>query len=168
MVSSFLVSTAIRELTQDQKAARAASNVRKTLIGAFDEIETMFSEIELMLLLYPGDENIEKASVGLIVSSLVAAENVMEFFLKGTCAFSRLRLAAQVTCPHLTDSFRAVRRFVGATMKSESYERETIASMEDIKSKCEMLFREAGKSYKYQSLCATQNIRESESCVHRD
>lgn len=93
VVSGFLVSTAIRELTQDQKAARAASNVRKTLIGAFDEIETMFSEIELMLLLYPGDENIEKASVGLIVSSLVAAENVIEFFLKGTCPFPRLRLA---------------------------------------------------------------------------
>lgn len=54
------------------------------MVQAFDGVEDMFSEIELFLLLYPGDKNIEKASIDLIVSSLLAAENVIGFFLKGT------------------------------------------------------------------------------------
>lgn len=84
LISNSLCQLPSEKLKRTEKAARAASNIRKTMTEAFDGIEEMFSEIELFLLLYPGDENIEKASVDLIVSSLVAAENVIGFFLKGT------------------------------------------------------------------------------------
>lgn len=52
---------------------------------AFDRVEAMFSDIELFIQLYPGDKNIEKASTNLIASTLFAAENVLGFFMKGTC-----------------------------------------------------------------------------------
>lgn len=45
----------------------------------------MFSDAELFLQLYPKDKNIEKASIDLIASTLYAAENVIGFFVKGTC-----------------------------------------------------------------------------------
>jgi hypothetical protein len=66
------------------QASRAASNVRKTVIGSFDEVDKMFSEVELFLQIYPGDENIERASIKLVADTLFAAEIVIAFFLKGT------------------------------------------------------------------------------------
>lgn len=66
------------------QASRAASNVRKTMVGSFDEVDKMFTEVELFLQIYPGDKNIENASIKLIADTLFAAENVIGFFLKGT------------------------------------------------------------------------------------
>lgn len=54
------------------------------MVGAFDEVDKMFADVELFLQIYPGDENIEKASIKLIADTLFAAENVIGFFLKGT------------------------------------------------------------------------------------
>lgn len=54
------------------------------MVGSFDEVDKMFAEVELFLQIYPGDENIESASINLIADTLFAAENVIGFFLKGT------------------------------------------------------------------------------------
>lgn len=54
------------------------------MVDAFDEVDKVFADVELFLQIYPGDENIEKASVKLIADTLFAAENVIGFFLKGT------------------------------------------------------------------------------------
>lgn len=54
------------------------------MVGAFDEVDKMFADVELFLQIYPGDKSIEKASIKLIADTLFAAENVMGFFLKGT------------------------------------------------------------------------------------
>lgn len=66
------------------QAAQAASNIRKTMVSSFDDVDKIFAEVELFLQIYPGDENIEKASIKLIADTLLAAENVIGFFLKGT------------------------------------------------------------------------------------
>ncbi|KAI3396809.1 hypothetical protein diail_11638 [Diaporthe ilicicola] len=66
------------------EASRAANTIRKVMVGAFGQVDHMFADIELFLQLYPGDENINKASVKLIADTLFAAENVIGFFLKGT------------------------------------------------------------------------------------
>lgn len=68
-----------------QQAARAASSVRKKAIDAFDQVESEFSDIEVFLQIYPGDENVKKASIDLIASTLFAAENVVGFFTTATC-----------------------------------------------------------------------------------
>lgn len=54
------------------------------MVGSFDQVDKMFAEVELFLQIYPGDENIEQASIKLISDTLFAAENVIGFFLKGT------------------------------------------------------------------------------------
>lgn len=76
------------------KASKAAGIARKTMMGAFDDVDTMFTDIELFLQIYPGDENIQKASIDLISSTLFAVENVITFFLKGTCKYR----ASQLNC----------------------------------------------------------------------
>jgi len=50
--------------------------------GAFDDIDIMFSEIELFLQSFPDDKNIDKASVELIVATFSAIESVIGFFVK--------------------------------------------------------------------------------------
>lgn len=58
------------------------------MLGAFDEVDSNFADIELFLQMYPGDQNIERASINLIASTLFAVENVMAFFLKSTSKFA--------------------------------------------------------------------------------
>lgn len=53
--------------------------------GAFDGIEPMFSQIELFLKIYPGDENIKQASIALIAVTFHVVECVIGFFVKSTC-----------------------------------------------------------------------------------
>lgn len=54
------------------------------MVGSFEDVEKMFSEVQLFLQIYPGDKNIEDSSIKLISDTLFAAENVIAFFLKGT------------------------------------------------------------------------------------
>lgn len=54
------------------------------MVGSFDDVDKIFTEVELFLQIYPGDENIERASINLIADTLLAAENVIGFFLRGT------------------------------------------------------------------------------------
>lgn len=68
------------------------------MLGAFDDVDTMFRDIELFSQIYPGDENIQKASVDLIASTLCAVENVITFFLKGTCKYMASQLNCQGRC----------------------------------------------------------------------
>lgn len=57
------------------------------MANAFDQVDNMFADVELFLQLYPRDENIKKASIKLICSTLFATENVLGFFLKGAGDF---------------------------------------------------------------------------------
>lgn len=68
------------------------------MLCAFDDVDTMFTDIELFLQIYPGDENIQKASVDLIASTLFAIENVITFFLKGTCKYMATQFNCQARC----------------------------------------------------------------------
>lgn len=54
------------------------------MVGSFEDVDKMFSEVELFLQIYPGDKNIEESSIKLIADTLFAAENVVAYFLKGT------------------------------------------------------------------------------------
>ncbi|KAJ4416163.1 hypothetical protein N0V82_006923 [Gnomoniopsis sp. IMI 355080] len=115
------------------EAARAASTVRKNMNKAFDDLEKMFSDIELFLHIYPEDVNIEKASIDLIASTLHAAENVLGFLTKGSW-----------------------KKLISATVQRENYERDTIESLADVKIKCGLLLEEAKKSNMYQVFHSTK------------
>lgn len=60
------------------------SHARKMMVASFDEVDKIFADLELFLQIYPGDENIKKASVKLVADTLFAAENVIGLFLEGS------------------------------------------------------------------------------------
>jgi hypothetical protein len=47
-----------------------------------DDLERKFGDIETFFATFPGDENIKKASVDLIVSTLKAIEDVIRYYAK--------------------------------------------------------------------------------------
>ena len=55
------------------------------MLNAFDDIDMKFSQVELFLEIYQGDENIKNASVDLIAAILYAVECVIGFFVKKIC-----------------------------------------------------------------------------------
>jgi hypothetical protein len=139
-----------------RKAWKAAGVVRKTMLGAFDDVELMFSEIELFLQMYPGDENIQKASISLIAATLFAVENVITFFLKGTGRYSEL--FGTVFRKHKLTKVFPVKKLFNASLQRDNYEQKTIESLQEVKSQCESLHREVEKSNKYQNMQATTAI----------
>ncbi|KAL1857622.1 hypothetical protein Daus18300_010262 [Diaporthe australafricana] len=127
------------------EASRAASHIRKKMVGAFGEVDNMFANIELFLQIYPGDRNIEKASIRLIAGTLFAAENVIGFFLKGTG-----------------------RKFLAAAAKRENYEQSTVESLNDITLQCEQLLQEAEKTHKYQVVNNINILMDTSVATHAE
>ncbi|KAI6321920.1 hypothetical protein MCOR34_002392 [Pyricularia oryzae] len=66
--------TEVFDQLEAAKAAKHAAQVHQVMSGAFDGIEPMFSQIELFLKTYPGDENIKQASIALIAVNFHAVE----------------------------------------------------------------------------------------------
>lgn len=80
------ISSAIFQLTIGIiQAAKNAAKVREEIVGGFDDIDVMFSQVELVLEIYRGDKNIEKASLKLIATTFHAIECVIGFFESSIC-----------------------------------------------------------------------------------
>lgn len=62
------------------QAARNAAKVREAILGGFDNIDMMFSQVELFLEIFR-DDNIKEASVKLISATFHAIECVIGFFV---------------------------------------------------------------------------------------
>lgn len=54
--------------------------MRQKVLGGFDDLIAMFSDVELFLGTFPGDENIRNASISITVSTLDAIEKAIRFF----------------------------------------------------------------------------------------
>lgn len=138
--------------------------MRKTMSDAFDQVDKMFADIELFIQIYPEDENIKKASIDLLASTLFAAENVIGFFTKGTCTPSHFLFLEQKID---SDSELPVKKFLTATAQRENYERGTIESLTDVKTKCLALLQEAQKSNMYQVYYGTNVNLKSKTLINR-
>ena len=108
------------------EAAMIAARVRQEILGGFDDIDMTFSQVELFLQLYRGDENIQKASVNLISATFHAIESAIKFFLRSTW-----------------------KKGLSATFKGEDYQRDIIESLASVKSLSAILINEAENSHKY-------------------
>ncbi|KUI60968.1 hypothetical protein VP1G_08146 [Cytospora mali] len=117
------------------EAAKKAATVREVILRGFDDIEMTFSQIELFTQIYPGDENVTRASVDLIVATFHAIESVISFFIKSIW-----------------------RRATSATLKKQDYQKPILDSLQDIKSQSESLIREADNSEKYEMSRAMRTI----------
>ena len=68
------------------KIVQTAANFRELVRASFkeDALETSFAKVEIYLATFPGDENIENASVSLIACILRAVELAIAFLLSST------------------------------------------------------------------------------------
>ncbi len=66
--------------------------MREEILGGFDNIDILFSEVELFLQTFPGDKSIENASVDLVAATFHAIESVIGFFTKHVCKCPWVRL----------------------------------------------------------------------------
>ena len=55
--------------------------------GSFNDIDVLFSEIELFLQTFPDDKNIDKASIELVVATFSSIESVIGFLIKSVREF---------------------------------------------------------------------------------
>jgi len=71
--------------------------------GSFDNIDIMFQEIELFLQTFPDDDNIDEASIELVVAAFAAIESVIGFLIQSArefCMFLSLRVAHRTLWSH--------------------------------------------------------------------
>ncbi|EPE09049.1 hypothetical protein F503_06825 [Ophiostoma piceae UAMH 11346] len=66
------------------EAAAKAAMLRQDMLGAFDQIDRNFTEVEVYRQAFAGDENITDASIGLVAAVLHAVEMVIGFFVSKT------------------------------------------------------------------------------------
>ncbi|KAK4169597.1 hypothetical protein QBC43DRAFT_226887, partial [Cladorrhinum sp. PSN259] len=87
-------------------AVRTAAQTRITATGFADEedVKEGFSKVEIFLAAFPGDPNIEKASVDLVACVLKAVENAILYFISST----RSRMIGGSTRQALIDSINEV------------------------------------------------------------
>jgi hypothetical protein len=73
----------IARTIDNTKVLQAAAEVRKLVRGSFeqDALEKSLAKVEIYLATFPGDENIERASVALIACILKAVELAIAFLL---------------------------------------------------------------------------------------
>ncbi|OBT53466.1 hypothetical protein VE04_05390 [Pseudogymnoascus sp. 24MN13] len=105
------------------EAVKKAAEVRKAIDGSFDDIDMMFQEIELFLQTFPDDDNIDEASIDLVVAAFAAIESVIGFLIQSI-----------------------LKRIGGSILKRGDYEKEALDTLVKVQSKSDLLIRQAKNS----------------------
>ncbi|KAK3987004.1 hypothetical protein QBC44DRAFT_352083 [Cladorrhinum sp. PSN332] len=108
------------------EAVKKAAEIRKVIEGSFDDLDFMFSEIELYLQTYPDDKNIETASTDIVVAVFAAIESVVGFLTKSI-----------------------LKRIGGAILKRGDYEAQVLEALDSVKSRSLRLLRESEGAEKW-------------------
>ncbi|KFZ04780.1 hypothetical protein V501_08982 [Pseudogymnoascus sp. VKM F-4519 (FW-2642)] len=108
------------------EAVKKAAEVRKAMDGAFDNIDMKFQDIELFLQTFPDDDNIDEASIDLIVAAFAAIESVIGFLIQSI-----------------------LKRIGGSILKRGDYEKEALDTLETVQSKSNLLNSQANNSEKW-------------------
>ncbi|KAK6220697.1 hypothetical protein LQW54_001888 [Pestalotiopsis sp. IQ-011] len=124
----------IRDKKDWKDATYKSAQVREEVLRSFNDILDVFSPVELFLSLFPGDQNIIKASTDLTVIILKAVEQAIVFFLRNS-----------------------VKRGVEALFSGDDYGKDLRDSVNTVQSKSKSLMDEASKSYMFQ-----QEMRKKE------
>ncbi len=78
--------------------------MRNQVLGSFGDLIRVFSDIELFLATFPNDVNIQKASVSLTVTTLIAVERAIGFFIrnerKALCRVCGISVTGRLTRDH--------------------------------------------------------------------
>ncbi|KAI1815511.1 hypothetical protein GGS20DRAFT_543515 [Poronia punctata] len=106
------------------EAVQKGAEVRKKTLDAFDDLEDLFSDVELFMEAFPEEEPILKRAVGLVASVLLAVERVITFFTRS-----------------------GLTRGLTALIKGENHEKPLLESLTTITSRSEKLMEQASKSH---------------------
>lgn len=120
--------------------------MRKKMNESFDtdSLEKMFGNVELFLATFPKDENIEKASVRLVVATFKAIEDAIGFFVRRSGVFFPPPIIPPYT--RHTDVCSASRGF-SAIMNGERYQEPLLESIEQVSSCSSDLVHQAMNSH---------------------
>jgi hypothetical protein len=109
------------------EAATTAARVRNEILSGLDDVDMIFSQVELFLELYKADQNIRNASINLISAILNAVESSMRFFLRASW-----------------------KKAFSAAFKAEGYQQDIVERLTNVKSLSTILINEAENSHKYE------------------
>ncbi|PKY03829.1 hypothetical protein P168DRAFT_345063 [Aspergillus campestris IBT 28561] len=109
-------------------AVKTAASVRSEVLGSLENLIPTFSTAELFLGIFRNDANIREASIQLTISTLVAIERAIVFFIR-----------------------HEVRKAGNAIFQGADYEKGLLDSLQMINTKATGLAGEAQKSHIYQS-----------------
>ncbi|KAK3938949.1 hypothetical protein QBC46DRAFT_264256 [Diplogelasinospora grovesii] len=118
-------------------AFKTAANVRKEVFESFDDLVPIFSDVEIFLTMFSGDENIRNASIDLTATTLDAIEHAICFFISN-----------------------GFLRGGKALLNGSDYQSPLLQSLTKIKTKSTVLKDEAAKSHMYQVYIHTQEIQK--------
>ncbi|KAF5529690.1 hypothetical protein FMEXI_14001 [Fusarium mexicanum] len=120
------------------EAAIKAAKVREAVMGAFDDIEKIFYQVEGFLQIYQNDMNLENAAIDLIATVFHAIECVVGFFTGSP-----------------------TKKVLSVTFNPDGYEKAITDSLCAIKSEGEHLISQADMSGKYQMSNGLQMVLDS-------
>ncbi|KAJ0164049.1 hypothetical protein CTA2_1862 [Colletotrichum tanaceti] len=116
-------------------AVKKGAEVRKQLSDSLDDLIPIFSDVELYLSTFRGDEHIRKAAVDLAVAVLEAVERAIGFFTS-------------------KEFVRGLKAFGGGL--GGSYEKDLVQSLESINKTVQRLMQEAAKSNMFEGRMYSQ------------
>ncbi len=76
-------------VTLKNKGVSAASDLRRDVGSAFDDMEARIQDVETYLAMFPDDQNVLDASVDLVVSIIQAFEHVIGYYIKSKRGFPK-------------------------------------------------------------------------------
>lgn len=78
-------------------AVKRATEVRNQTLSSFDELESIFPDVETFLDTFPDEEGIKKKAVDLVTDVLLAVERMIGFFTESGCGSFHIILISSYT-----------------------------------------------------------------------
>lgn len=120
-------------------AFKASATVRNQVLSGFDDIVPIFSDVELFLTMFDDDTNIRNASTDLVVTTLVAVERAIGFFVSNEFA-----------------------RGGKALFSGGDYQKDLTNSLEMILTRSKNLMQQAERSHFFESHVFHQESRQQQ------
>lgn len=108
------------------QAYEQASEARDKVESGFEDIPSMFADVEFWQQSFQNDENINQASIGVVLATLRGVEESMKFYVSSQA-----------------------KRAVKAMAKGEHYQKELIEALQEMHTRSAALHHQADKSFKY-------------------
>lgn len=147
------------------QAVQVAADRRNQIVHGFDDLDQIFSEIELFLQTFPDDYKVTDTAVDLVIATFKAVELAIKFFTSSTGGYSFqkfLKSPCARKCqygPHeLTKKPPLGRRMVNAISNGDQYQKELRDSLSEMKACSQQLVQDALGSHMHHTQHSMRKI----------